>query len=68
MGQKAPEAAISAVKPWTVDTGSRRPFRTHSSKLPRRLEQVTVAGAEAESWVGRAVVLVLAVLAFSSRL
>lgn len=51
MGQKAPEAAISAVKPCTVDTGSRRPFSTHSSKLPRRLEQVTVAGAERDSWV-----------------
>ena len=52
LGQKAPEAAISAVKPCTVDTGSSRPFNTHSSKLPRRLEQVTVAGAEVDSWVG----------------
>lgn len=52
MGQKAPDAAISAVKPCTVETGSSRPFRTHSSKLPRRFEHVTVAGADVESCTG----------------
>lgn len=49
LGWKLPEAPISAVKPATVETGSSRPLRTDSSKLPRRLEDVMVAGAEAES-------------------
>lgn len=40
LGQKAPEAPSSAVKPCTVLTGSKRPLRTDSSKLPSRAPEV----------------------------
>jgi hypothetical protein len=36
LGQKDPLAPISAVKPWTVDTGSILPFNTDSSKGPSK--------------------------------
>ena len=48
-GWKLPEAPISAVNPSTVELGSNLPLSTDSSKLPRRLFEVRVAGAEAES-------------------
>ena len=49
LGWKLPEAPISAVNPSTVEFGSKRPLRTDSSKLPKRLFEVNVAGAEADS-------------------
>ena len=48
-GGKLPEAPISAVNPSTVELGSNRPLSTDSSKLPKRLLEVNVAGAEADN-------------------
>ena len=49
LGWKDPEAPISAVNPSTVEFGSNLPLRTDSSKLPNKLFEVKVAGADADS-------------------